>query len=142
MSTDETSQSRSFLEHTQSKQEREDFWDRNEDVRETIRLCARALQRGERRHFYFIATKLQQTLVPRLLDGGDKRPEDYDGCVGDHREWAFKALTQFIERPDVFTAAVSDDDSDRIAGNATLTNVGHGFEAGHRRCVPLVHRDR
>ncbi|NHX37815.1 MULTISPECIES: hypothetical protein [Halolamina] len=138
MSTDDTTDSKSFIEHTQSQQQREDYWDRNEDVRESIRLCARALQRGERKHYHYIAKQLRDTLLPRLVGEGTSSPEDYDGVVGDHRDWSFDALTQFFEQPNTYVAAVSPEAGDRIAGRAKLTEVGDGFEVGEATARQII----
>jgi len=138
MSTDDSTESKSFIEHTQSQQQRDDYWDRNEDVRKSIRLCARALQRGERKHYYYIAKELRGTLIPRLVGEEEGSPEDYDDVVGDHREWSFDALTQFFEQPSAYVAAVAPDGTNQIAGRATLTEVGDGFEAGEATARQII----
>lgn len=124
------SDSKSFIEHTQSQQEREDYWDRNEDIRETIRLAARALQRGQRKHYHYIAQQLQETLVPRLLTDRDRSPEDYDSELADDRDWSFVALTRFVENMSAYTAAVSPDEDQRTAGAVSLVASGRALSVG------------
>ncbi|MFW5911651.1 MAG: hypothetical protein ACOCQV_02825 [Halolamina sp.] len=143
MSSNDTSTSKSFLDHTRSKQEREDYWDRNEDVRETIRHCARALQRGERKHYHYIARQLQDTLVPRLLDDAD--PEAYDAAVGEHDEWSFDSLSQFVERPGHFVAAVSAPETPRAVGEPTIS-TGEAIarsvvEGAFRSCTAIAEHE-
>jgi predicted transcriptional regulator len=145
MSTD-NNESRSFVEHNQSEQRRDDYYQRNEHVRETIRKCARALQRGQRKHYHYAATKLAEVLCPELLDG-NSAVEDYDDVFSDTAGWDFDALAEFQERPTAHRLAVQPPSSGTSAASARDSDVPESvarlrIEGALRSCATIAaHED-
>lgn len=118
--------SKSFVDHNQSQQRREDYWDHNEDVKVNIRKCARALERGQRKHYHYCAKRLAGTLIPRLLD--TKTPEDYDEDLGGHPDWNFDALSSVADSPEAFIATTAPGATNQISGRPKMGHLSRGLD--------------
>lgn len=127
---------RSFVEYNQSQQRRDDYWERNQTVKETIQKCARALERGKRKHFYYVATKLDDVLIPLLLTSQDKRAKDYSEVLSDAEGWHFRSLRRFVKEGEQYRRAVSGDPE--AAGARSIELRGGGYDGGEeaaRSCI-------
>lgn len=96
----------SLVDHTQKRKRREDHWAIRQDVEETIEQCARALELGQRRHWYFAGRKLKDVLIPSLLTSQGRSPRWYASRLSGDPKWCFDAIESFVEAPDAFIAAV------------------------------------
>jgi len=97
----------SLVDHTQKRKRREDFWTVRQDVEEAIEQCARALELGKRRHWFFVARKVDDVLVPSLLTSKGRSPRWFADRLSDDPNWCFDALESFVEAPEAFIAAVA-----------------------------------
>jgi len=99
--------SRTFVEHNRQQQRRRAFWDRNEQIRETVEKCSRCLELGQAKHYHYIATALDETLVPLLLTEHGKTPRSYADALADHPEWHYLQLKQFVDDPTPYLEATN-----------------------------------
>jgi hypothetical protein len=109
MATDKGQQT--HVEYAQQQQQQRLEWERSDTVEGTINQCARALDRGRRKHIRYVGTQLRDTLIPVLLDDKEKRPEEFDDELGDHRYWHYSELRSFMDSPEVVLAALEPNES-------------------------------
>lgn len=88
---------RDAIEHEQSKRQRRAYRDRTDTVDKTIRKCSRALDRGERKHYQYVARELVETIIPGLREDIDGLFVDLAPELEDHKYWDWAALSTFFE---------------------------------------------
>lgn len=96
----DTSPARSHVEHNRHKQRREAYWARTERIRDAITKCSRALEQGEKRHYYYIARQLHEMLVPLLVEQPDTGLRAHGEELFDHDDWAYVPTATFIDAPE------------------------------------------
>lgn len=131
MATDSSNKdNRTVIEYNQSQASRQDTWDAKSEVRETVGKCARALARGEHKHYHYIAVKTADILLPELL--GDASIENYDAELFDHSDWYFEAVSSFVDSPQQ-CCELLDADQPGVAADARTT-----IEGAFRSCVAIA----
>jgi len=96
-----------FTNHNRTQQRSELESERRTAVREGIRKCSRALERGQRRHYHWVARKLATDIYPMLFS--ERGPEYFDDHVGDRDDWDFDAVDEFYTDPQRFINAMAPD---------------------------------
>lgn len=94
-----------FARHNRSQQRSELDSERRTAIREGIRKCSRALERGQQRHYYWTARKLAGEIYPLLFD--DLSPEYFDARIGDRDDWDFESVDEFYTNPERYVRAVA-----------------------------------
>lgn len=127
MSQSDSENSYSLVEHNRFDQRRTDRYDRDAEIRSVVEKCARALERGQRRHYYFVATKLADELHPVLLDDHTKTAEYYNAVVGTNPEFDYTKLTQFRENEPAVIATVADDSAGPLQADLARACIEKAF---------------
>jgi hypothetical protein len=134
-----TEHSQSYIDHKQRSKRRQDEWSSTRTVRETVAKCARALELGQRKHYYFVGRKTSEVLVPLLL--GDQHPRAYGRRLGDadlEAEWRFDAIESFVESPQVFVAMVAPDRATRQATGVAEDVARQIIEGAFESCTAIA----
>ncbi|QZP37080.1 hypothetical protein [Halobaculum magnesiiphilum] len=100
----------SFEQHNRERQRSELESERRTAIREGIRKCSRALERGQRRHYFYTARKLAGEIYPLLFDADERTPDYFDAHVGHRDDWNFEAVNEFYTNPTPYIRALSEAD--------------------------------
>lgn len=121
----------SHIEYVQEEQEKSERWQTSNRVEELVDECARALNRGGRRHIRFVALKLRDDLIPLLLTSDDKQPEDYEEELSTHQYGNYDRLHDFAEDPGQYIDALSPENASEVTDELTSIDVAgpDGVEA-------------
>lgn len=130
----QSKQRRSYVEHNQSQQRRDGQESRKEAIREKLKKCSRALERGQRKHYLYIAVKLADTLCPLLLDTQNKRVRHYNEPLAVHDDWHGKQLLKFRRDTAAIVAALGGEPESMVDSKPQPQAFGGG-EAEARACV-------
>ncbi|WP_096391468.1 hypothetical protein [Halopenitus persicus] len=94
---------KSFDEHFQDKQIKEDEWSRQRLVRELIKRCSRALARDDRKHYQYVAVRMTE-LDEFLIDDAVGEVYQYGEQLADWDGWHWLAIKQFHDEPKKYIA--------------------------------------
>ncbi len=113
-----------FTNHNRTEQRSDLESERRTAIREGIRKCSRALERGQRRHYHWTAKKLAGEIFPLLFT--DRDPQYYDAHIGDREDWRFDAVDDFYTRPEQYISALSKSErSNRPGASMALQASGY-----------------
>lgn len=137
-STPDENERRTVVDHASSEQQRDDYYSRSEKLQEWIEECSRALSRGTRNHYWFVATRLRDDILPTLQDHVSRTFEEYDDALGGHPNWDWMALSAFIDAPDGYVRRLAPADED--GGSTEMNGQTNGTSGDTHQAAVVVNR--
>lgn len=105
MSTDHPTNSRqTVVDYATKQQTKRDYWDRESELEDLIERCSRAIARGKPKHYGYVASTLDDSVIPLLEDHTGTRVTDYSAPLTDHDDWDYGTLAEFRERAPTYAA--------------------------------------
>ena len=88
-----------IIEYARGERAKRDRWTREDRIEDRIKRCARALGRGERQYYRYVASKLHAEVLPDLKAVCAKPLLDYDADLAGHGGWHYRALRELLDTP-------------------------------------------
>ncbi len=98
--SDDSSDSQNLIEYSRGEQAKRERWTRTDRIEDRLKRCSRALERGSRDHYRYIAVKLRDDILPDLRVVCPRPLLDYDDAVAGQDTWHYVALRRFLQSAD------------------------------------------
>lgn len=122
------------VQHGQSEQQNRERRNRTERLKAAIEKCSRALERGSRQHYQYIARRLSETIIPTIRAHTTKSLAEFDEDLAGREDWDWVALSRFCNNADAIIATLDGTGgTDRSADLLSLQSAGYIGETATAR---------
>lgn len=113
------------VQHGQYEQQNKERRNRTDRLKESIEKCSHALERGDRRHYHYIATRLAETIIPTIREHTPKSLDEFDTDLDGREDWDWVALSRFLANSDAIISTLESGSRGRSSDHLTLQSSGY-----------------
>jgi len=113
------------VQHGQNEQQSREHRNRTDRLKAAIEKCSHALERGTRDDYYYIARRLDETILPALRDHTSKPLDDFDTELDGREDWDWVALSRFLNNAGSIIATLEQAQTAQSSDLLTLQSAGY-----------------